>query len=59
MKPDNTYKMDKPTKVMLSNIHDRADRTLIKKMFCEAESAYVYNKKKMAVKHVVNTDSAD
>jgi len=59
MNPDRNYKMDKMTKIMLSNIHDQSHRALTRKLFCEAETSYEYNKKRMSVKHVVNTDSND
>ena len=59
MNPDRNYKMNKLTKIMLSNIHDDAHRGLTRKLFCEAEISYAYNKKRMSVKHVVNTDSDD
>jgi hypothetical protein len=59
MNPDRNYKMDKLTKIMLSNILDQSHRTLTRKLFCEAESSYAHNKKRMSVKHVVNTDSDD
>jgi len=59
MNPDRNYKMDKLTKIMLSNILDQSHRALTRKLFCEAESSYAYNKKRMSVKHVVNTDSDD
>jgi len=56
MNPDRNYKMDKLTKIMLSNIHDQSHRALTRKLFCEAETSYEYNKKRMSVKHVVNAD---
>ena len=59
MNPDRNYKMDKLTKIMLSNIHDQSHRALTRKLFCEAETSYEYNKKRMSVKHVVNADSND
>jgi len=59
MNSDRNYKMDKMTKIMLSNIHDQSHRALTRKLFCEAETSYEYNKKRMSVKHVVNTDSGD
>jgi len=59
MNPDRNYKMNKLTKIMLSNIHDQSHRALTRKLFCEAETSYEYNKKRMPVKHVVNTDSND
>jgi len=59
MKFDRTYKMSKLTKIMLSNILDRSHRALTQKLFCEAESVYANNKKRMSVKHVVNNDSTD
>ena len=59
MNPDRNYKMDKMTKIMLSNIHDQSHRALTRKLFCEAETSYEYNKKRMSVKHIVNADSGD
>ena len=59
MKFDRNYKMNKLTKIMLSNIYDQSHRALTRKLFCEAETSYEYNKKRMSVKHVVNTDSGD
>jgi arsenate reductase-like glutaredoxin family protein len=59
MKLDKNYKMDKLTKIMLSNILDQSHRALTRKLFAEAETSYANNKKKMSVKHVVNTDSDD
>ena len=59
MNPDRNYKMNKLTKIMLSNIQDDAHRGLTRKLFAEAETSYAYNKKRMSVKHVVNTDSDD
>ena len=59
MKFDGNYKMNKLTKIMLSNIQDDVHRALTRKLFCEAETSYEYNKKRMSVKHVVNTDSGD
>lgn len=59
MKLDRNYKMDKLTKIMLSNIHDDTHRGLTRKLFAEAETSYASNKKRMSVKHVVNTDSDD
>lgn len=59
MKFDRNYKMNKLTKIMLSNIQDDVHRALTRKLFCEAETSYEYNKKRMSVKHVVNTDSGD
>jgi hypothetical protein len=59
MKFDSNYTMNKLTKIMLSNIQDDVHRALTRKLFCEAETSYEYNKKRMSVKHVVNTDSGD
>ena len=59
MKLDRNYKMNKLTKIMLSNIHDDAHRTLTCKLFCEAENVFANNKKRMSVKHVVDTGSDD
>lgn len=59
MKTDKTYKMDKQTKIMLSNIEDMNHRAVFKKLFVEAENLYVNNKRKMSVKHVSTTDTED
>jgi hypothetical protein len=59
MKFDRNYKMNKLTKIMLSNIQDDAHRGLTRKLFCEAESSYANNKKRMSVKHVADTGSDD
>jgi len=59
MRFDKNFKMHKLTKIMLSNIHDDTERSVVRKLFCEAEYSYAGNKKKMAVKHVVDTASDD
>lgn len=59
MKLDKTFKMDKQTKTMLSNIADTDYRAVFKKLFSEAENFSANNKRKMAIKHVSTADTED
>ncbi len=52
MKLDKTYKMDKPTKIMLGMMPDHAHRSVMKKAFAEAEQHASDAKKKMSVKQM-------
>lgn len=58
MKPDQNYKMSKMTKIFLESLPDREQRSINKKLFCEAEYHSYSARRKMSIKVVDTEDDA-